>query len=335
MVQGVSLPVTAGAIVAGGYFGDKISPLSDTTNLAPAAAGSNLYDHIRHMLYTTIPAALVGMVIYLFVGKSAMTEGAGDPAKLEAMMSALTSMFGWNILLVIPVLIVLLGSIMKYPTIPVMLGSSIVAIILGVGIQGASLENALLSSVSGFNVAMLPGSEGISPEVANLLNRGGMSSMMGTTLIAFCAFSFAGILSKTGSLEVVLEKINQKAKSTGSLILATVLSCITMAVTTGSSYLSILIPGELFRKVYAERGLDAKNLSRTLEDSGTVIVPIVPWSLAGVYMSSTLGVPVLDYLPWAVMCYMGFVFAIIYGYTGFGIAKTEPVTLEDPKKSAI
>lgn len=159
--------------------------------------------------------------------------------------------------------------------------------------------------------------------------------MMGTTLIAFCAFSFAGILSKTGSLEVVLEKINQKAKSTGSLILATVLSCITMAVTTGSSYLSILIPGELFRKVYAERGLDAKNLSRTLEDSGTVIVPIVPWSLAGVYMSSTLGVPVLDYLPWAVMCYMGFVFAIIYGYTGFGIAKTEPVTLEDPKKSAI
>jgi Na+:H+ antiporter, NhaC family len=335
MVQGVSLPVTAGAIVAGGYFGDKISPLSDTTNLAPAAAGSNLYDHIRHMLYTTIPAALVGMVIYLFVGKSAMTEGAGDPAKLEAMMSALTSMFGWNILLVIPIIIVLLGSIMKYPTIPVMLGSSIVAIILGVGIQGASLENALLSSVSGFNVAMLSGSEGISPEVANLLNRGGMSSMMGTTLIAFCAFSFAGILSKTGSLEVVLEKINQKAKSTGSLILATVLSCITMAVTTGSSYLSILIPGELFRKVFAERGLDAKNLSRTLEDSGTVIVPIVPWSLAGVYMSSTLGVPVLDYLPWAVMCYMGFVFAIIYGYTGFGIAKTEPVTLEDPKKSAI
>lgn len=324
LVQGVSLAMTAGAVVAGAYFGDKLSPLSDTTNLAPAAAGSNLYEHIRHMLYTSIPAALVGLIIYFFAGKSSLTGASDNQEKLDTMMSTLTTMFDWNILLIIPIIIVLGGSIMKFPTIPVMLSSSIVAIILGISIQGVTLENAFLASVQGFNVEMMssvidPAS--IPPEVANLMNRGGMNSMMSTTLIAFCAFAFAGILSKIGSLEVVLAKVNEKAKTTGSLILATVLSCITMAVTTGSSYLSILIPGELYKNVYAERGLHSKNLSRTLEDSGTVVVPIVPWSLAGVYMSSTLGVPVIEYLPWAIMCYVGFIFAIIFGFTGFSIEK--------------
>jgi NhaC family Na+:H+ antiporter len=165
--------------------------------------------------------------------------------------------------------------------------------------------------------------------VQRLLNRGGINSMMGTTLIAFCSFAFAGIISKIGSLDVVLERINQKAKTTGSLVLATVLSCVTMAITTGSSYLSILIPGELFKNVYAERGLHPKNLSRTLEDSGTVMVPLVPWSMAGVYMSSTLGVPVMEYLPWAVMCYAGFMIAIVYGYTGFTIEKIGHSERED------
>ncbi|MBM7703463.1 Na+/H+ antiporter NhaC [Metabacillus iocasae] len=325
IAQGVSLPITAGAVVAGAYFGDKLSPLSDTTNLAPAAAGSNLYEHIKHMLYTSVPAAVVGMIVYFFAGNIAQEGSASNPEKLEIMMSTLTTMFDWHVLLLIPVIIVLAGSILKYPTIPVMLISCITAILLAVFLQGISLENAFISTVQGFNVSMAA-SAGLDPttiseDVQRLLNRGGMNAMMGTTLIAFCAFAFAGIISKIGCLEVVLGKINEKAKTTGSLVLATVLSCITMAVTTGSSYLSILIPGELFKKVYEERGLHPKNLSRTLEDSGTVVVPIVPWSMAGVYMSSTLGVPVLEYLPWAVMCYVGFIFAIIFGYTGFSIEK--------------
>ncbi|QST01025.1 Na+/H+ antiporter NhaC [Pontibacillus sp. ALD_SL1] len=327
LVQGVSLPMTAGAVVAGSYFGDKLSPLSDTTNLAPAAAGSNLYEHIKHMLYTTIPAALVGIIIYLFAGSGAASASAGADEKLAMMTETLNALYDWNILLILPVIIVLAGSIMKFPTIPVMLASVITAIIIGVTMQGVTLESAFVASVSGFDVTMMGGASSlssISEDVSGLLNRGGMESMMGTTLIAFCAFSFAGILSKTGSLEVVLEKVNEVAKSTGSLVLSTVLSCLTMAITTGSSYLSILVPGELFQKVYKERGLHAKNLSRTLEDSGTVVVPIVPWSLAGVYMSTTLGVPVIEYLPWAVMCYVGFIFAILFGFTGFSIEKITP-----------
>jgi NhaC family Na+:H+ antiporter len=325
MVQGVSLPITAGAVVAGAYFGDKLSPLSDTTNLSPAVAGSNLYEHIKHMLFTTVPAALIGLVIYFIVGKSAYTNNVIDEEKIEIMTSALMTMFEWNVLLIVPVLIILVGSIKKYPTIPIMLISSITAIILGLVFQSMSLENAFLATVQGFNVSMVTAggfdSATTPEEVQRLLNRGGMNSMMGTTLIAFCSFAFAGVISKIGCLDVVLEKINKKAKSTGSLVLATVLSCVTMAITTGSSYLSILIPGEMFKKVYAQRGLHPKNLSRTLEDSGTVVVSLVPWSMAGVFMSSTLGVPVIEYLPWAVMCYLGFIIAIIYGYTGFAITK--------------
>ncbi|KZN99038.1 Na+/H+ antiporter NhaC [Pseudobacillus badius] len=335
LVQGVSLPMTAGAVVAGAYFGDKLSPLSDTTNLAPAAAGSKLYEHIKHMLYTTIPAAIIGLIVYFIAGKMTTITSGDNQEALNEMTSTLVAMYDWNLLLIVPILIVLAGSILKYPTIPVMLASSTIAIILGVTFQGVSIANAFLSTVSGFDVSMMSGtvdSAKVPEDVSNLLNRGGMTSMMGTTLIAFCSFAFAGIISKIGCLDVVLEKVNEKAQSTGSLILATVLSCITIAITTGSSYLSILIPGELFRNVYAERGLHPKNLSRTLEDSGTVVVPIVPWSLAGVYMSSTLGVPVIEFLPWAVMCYVGFIFAIIYGYTGFSIEKIKPSAEVDSSK---
>ncbi|OJD98326.1 Na+/H+ antiporter NhaC [Bacillus cereus] len=325
MVQGVSLPITAGAVVAGAFFGDKLSPLSDTTNLSPVVAGSNLYEHIRHLLYTTIPASLIGLVVYFIVGKSTYTSDAFDKGKIEAMTSALTVMFHWNVLLIVPILIVLIGSIKKYPTIPIMIISSITAIILGVVVQSMSLENGFLTTVQGFNVSMVTAGgfdPAATPEaVQKLLNRGGMNSMMQTTLIAFCSFAFAGVISKIGCLEVVLEKLNEKVKSTGSLVLTTVLSCIIMAITTGSSYLAILIPGELFKDAYAQRGLHPKNLSRTLEDSGSIVVSLVPWSMAGVYMSSTLGVPVIEYLPWAIMCYLGFIIAIIYGYTGFTIEK--------------
>lgn len=325
MVQGVSLSITAGAVVAGAFFGDKLSPLSDTTNLSPVVAGSNLYEHIRHLLYTTIPASLIGLVVYFIVGWSTYTSNAFDREKIEAMTSALTAMFHWNVLLIVPVLIVLVGSIKKYPTIPIMIISSITAIILGVVVQSMSLENAFLATVQGFNVSMVTAGgfdPAATPEaVQKLLNRGGMSSMMQTVLIAFCSFAFAGVISKIGCLEVVLEKLNEKVKSTGSLVLTTVLSCVIMAITTGSSYLAILIPGELFKDAYAQRGLHPKNLSRTLEDSGSIVVSLIPWSMAGVYMSSTLGVPVIEYLPWAIMCYLGFIIAIIYGYTGFTIEK--------------
>lgn len=322
---GVNPAATAGAVIAGSYFGDKISPLSDTTNLAPLAAGSNLYEHIGHMFWTTVPATIVSLVVYAIVGLNANTAAGATSEAVTNMMAQLDQMYDWNILILLPVILVLAGSLLKLPTIPVMILSTVVAGVEGIFMQGISLGNVLTSTVSGFNVTMItrPGFDAANAafEVTKLLNRGGMNGIMSTTLLVFCAFCFAGIMSRAGCLEVVLKAILSVAKTTGSLILATVISCITMALTTGNSYLSILIPGEMFRDAYKERGLHPKNLSRTLEDAGTVLVPLVPWSAAGAYMTATLGVETLDYLPWAILCYTGFIFAIIYGYTGIGIAK--------------
>lgn len=322
---GVNPAATAGAVIAGSYFGDKISPLSDTTNLAPLAAGSNLYEHIGHMFWTTVPATIVSLVVYAIVGLNANTAAGATSEAVTNMMAQLDQMYDWNILILLPVILVLAGSLLKLPTIPVMILSTVVAGLEGIFMQGISLGNVLTSTVSGFNVTMItrPGFDAANAafEVTKLLNRGGMNGIMSTTLLVFCAFCFAGIMSRAGCLEVVLKAILSVAKTTGSLILATVISCITMALTTGNSYLSILIPGEMFRDAYKERGLHPKNLSRTLEDAGTVFVPLVPWSAAGAYMAATLGVETLDYLPWAILCYTGFIFAIIYGYTGIGIAK--------------
>lgn len=324
---GVSLPATAGAVIAGSYFGDKISPLSDTTNLAPIAAGSTLYEHIFHMFYTTIPATIISLIVYGFIGMNADTSVSVSSESVTKMLNQLDSMYSWNIMLVIPVVLVLAGSVLKWPTIPVMMGSTVVAGIEAIVLQGISLKNVLASTVSGFNVKMIaaPGFDAATCtiEVTKLLNRGGMNSIMSTTLLVFCAFVFAAIMSRAGFLDVVLQKILSVAKSTGALVSATVASCLVMALTTGNSYLSILVPGEMFRDAYKARGLAAKNLSRTLEDAGTVFVPLVPWSAAGAYMTSCLGVETLDYLPYAILCYAGFMIAIFYGFTGIGIAKLE------------
>lgn len=320
-----NLPATAGAIVAGAYFGDKLSPLSDTTNLAPVAAGSELYEHIRHMLWTTIPAAIVSILVYLFVGFNLSADNVSTPETMNVMLQTLTEMFDWGILLLLPPAIILYGSIRKKPTLPTIILSSMIAAVLAKFIQGFSLVDIFASTVSGFDVSMVNRAgfnpDGVIGEVTRLVNQGGMQSMTGVVLIAFSAFIFAGIITKSGSLEVIIQTLMKVVKRTGDFILTTVLSCITMALVTGNSYLSIIVPGEIYKDSYRKNKLHAKNLSRTLEDSGTVVVPLIPWSSAGVFMAGTLGVPTLSYAPWAILCYVGFVFAIILGYTGLGIAK--------------
>ncbi|UOQ94905.1 Na+/H+ antiporter NhaC [Halobacillus shinanisalinarum] len=336
---GASLPATAGAIVAGAYFGDKLSPLSDTTNLAPIAAGSELYEHIKHMLYTTIPAAIISMIIYTIVGFNLPAEAVSTPEETNAMLQTLAGMFDWNLLLLLPPVIVLYGSITKKPTLPTIIFSSIIAGILAKFYQGFSLTDIFASAVTGFDVAMVnkPGfdAEGVISEVTRLVNQGGMQSMTSVILIAFSAFAFAGIITKSGALDVIMAALLRIVKRTGDLILSTVVSCITMALVTGNSYLSIIVPGELFKNTYQKKKLHAKNLSRTLEDSGTVVVPIIPWSSAGVYMAGVLGVSTISYAPWAILCYLGFIFAIILGYTGIGIEKVSEISQEDKDRDIV
>ena len=320
---GVSLPATAGAVVSGAFFGDKLSPLSDTTNLAPMAAGSELYEHIAHMLYTTIPATIIALIAYFVVGLKT-TGSLVRPESVEIMMDQLHSMFTFNPIILLPFVLVIAGSFLKWPTIPTMVISSFLCVVLGIVVQGFSLVDGTTALISGFDLTMTGFKGEASAEVIKLINRGGVNSVTGTTVLVFCAMGFAGIISVSGMLDKVLELLLKKVKSTAGLVGSTIAACFTVALTTGSSYLTILVPGELFKDAYKKKGLAAKNLSRTLEDSGTVLVPLVPWSAAGAYMAVTLGVDTLSYLPWAIMNYTGIVMAIVCAVTGFGIAKSKP-----------
>lgn len=315
IAQGLDIPLApaAGAIISGAYFGDKLSPFSDTTNLAPVAARSNLFDHIRHMLWTTLPAWVLALAFYTVIGLS-YRQNVLPASEMTLLLETLRSAFHFHWMLLLPPAVVLFFAVKKWPTIPGMVLASFLGAAFALIFQKSGLKPVLNAMSNGY-VA----DTGLQT-LDTLLSRGGMMSMMGVTLIAFCAFAFAGIVKKSGMLQVILDHLLQVVKSTGSLIAATAGSSAIMAFMTGSSFLTILVPGELFAPAYRQRKLAAKNLSRTTEDCGTVIVPLVPWSMAGIYMSGTLGVSVAEYAPWAVFCYTGIVFALIYGFTGIGIA---------------
>ncbi|MEZ8858381.1 Na+/H+ antiporter NhaC family protein [Vibrio sp. 10N.247.311.51] len=327
------------SVVSGAYFGDKISPLSDSTNFAPVVSGTTLYEHIQHMLYTTLPGFVIASVVFFFAGQSADIANVGEPEKVTQILAGLDSLYNFNILLIIPPVMILWGALTKKPVLPLMLGASALAIVLGMVLQGFSLQQGFQAYVDGFNVALFEAKgtaiDGLIPDVSKLLNRGGLFSMMSTILLVFCAFSFAGVLSLTGALNVVLGRFLHMIHSTGQLIASTVIATITVVFTTSDGKLALLIPGELFQNAYRKMGLDTKNLSRTIEDAGTIIEPLVPWTAAGIYMASTLGVATLDYLPWAIQCYTGVVFALIYGFTGFGIARTKPEQSEDSVETCL
>jgi len=316
IAHGLQIPLdqAAGAIVAGAYFGDKISPFSDTTNLAPVAAKSNLFDHIRHLLWTTLPAWGLSLAVFFFLGLAIPHTSTASLEQMDSILATIETHFHYHWLVFLPPVITLYAAVRKRPVIPYMLLSVLVAVLLALFVQDAGLQPAVGSVLAGHSATTGQ------PMVDRLLNRGGMLEMMDITLLALCAFAFGGIIQRAGMLDVLLDRLLRIARTTGALITATVASCFTVALLTGSSFLSILIPGELFAPAYRKRNLAAKNLSRTTEDSGTVIMPLIPWSIAGVFMAGTLGVPTLAYAKWAVMCYTGFLFAILYGFTGIGIA---------------
>ncbi|MGD2294318.1 MAG: Na+/H+ antiporter NhaC [Candidatus Aminicenantes bacterium] len=303
----------AGAIVAGAYFGDKMSPFSDVTNLAPVAAGSNLFDHIKHMLWSATPAWLIGLFIYFLIGLGYEAQTV-EHEKMTLIMTTLKENFRFTVLLLLPMVIVLYFAATKKPTIPGMLLSSFVAGILAVVFQKASIPEFATALNTGFQADTGVGF------VDDLISRGGMMSMMETQLVAFTAFSFGGIMQKTGLLSVILDRVMKFANKVWSIVLTTIASSVVTALVTGSSYLSMIIPGELLAPIYKEKGLAAKNLSRIIEESGAIIVPLIPWAMAGVYITGTLEVPTFTYLPWAFMNYLAVIILAIFGFTKFTMA---------------
>ncbi len=313
MGLGIPLGPAAGAIVSGAYFGDKMSPFSDVTNLAPVAAGSNLFDHIKHMLWSATPAWLIGLLVYFLVGlrfKASQVESES----MTLITETLKQNFNFNLLLFLPMAVVFYFAATKKPTIPGMLISSFIAAILAVIFQGASVTE-IASAINTGYVA----STGVE-QVDQLISRGGMMSMMETQLVAFTAFSFGGIMQATGMLAVLLDRVMKFADKVWSIVLTTIASSVVTALVTGSSYLSMIIPAELLAPVYKKQNLAAKNLSRIVEEAGAIIVPLIPWSMAGVYITGTIGVPTFSYLPWAIMNYVSVIILAIFGFSGFTMA---------------
>jgi len=313
MGLGIPLGPAAGAIVAGAYFGDKMSPFSDVTNLAPVAAGSNLFDHIKHMLWSATPAWLIGLFIYFLVGLGYETKTVASEA-MNLITQTLKENFNFNLFLFLPMAVVFYFAFTKKPTIPGMLISSFLAGILALIFQKASITQVATAMNTGFQAQT-----GVE-EVDRLISRGGMMSMMETQLVAFTAFSFGGIMQRTGLLSIILDRVMKFANKVWSIVLTTISSSIVTALVTGSSYLSMIIPGELLAPIYKRKGLAAKNLSRIIEESGAIIVPLIPWSMAGVYITGTIGVSTFSYLPWAIMNYVAVVILAIYGFTKFTMA---------------
>ena len=318
----VNLAVIAGAVVSGAYFGDKLSPLSDTTNLASAVCEVNIYEHIANQMWTTGGSAIIAAIFYFIYGQFYITGSGQTPETVLAIMKTLNEMFNWNIILIIPLLVVLIGSITKKPTIPVMLLASFIALFNAFIFQGASIDNIINATLNGFNVGMLGYDEtAVIPDLVKLLHRGGMMAMMNTLLIAICAISFAGTMSVTGGLDTLISKLTEKISSTFQLVASTIVICLITTGVTSNGQVSILMPGEALKDVYKKKGLHPKVLSRTLEDSVSCTECLIPWTAAGAYMAATLGVPTLSYLPFAVLNYSGMILALIWAATGIGITK--------------
>ena len=324
----ISNGLTAGSIISGAYFGDKMSPLSDTTNLAPAMAGTNLFTHIRYMMYTTIPSFIVSLLIFLLIGLSMdNTQNSDDITNLLMAIESSFNISPW--LFLVPIIVVLL-IMKKVPALPALFAGTLLG-----GIFAIIFQPNLIVELSGIDsnffqasyisIINAMGSEtniNTSNEMINgLLSSNGMYGMLNTIWLIICAMCFGGIMEASGALKKISQSIIQYAESTGSVVATTACTCLFFNVTASDQYLSIVVPGRMFVDTFKNKGLAPENLSRTLEDSGTVTSVLVPWNTCGATQSAVLGVATMTYLPFCFFNLICPLMTILYAYLGFKIKK--------------
>ncbi|TLU68059.1 Na+/H+ antiporter NhaC [Thalassotalea litorea] len=322
----LSASITAGAVISGAYFGDKISPLSETTNLAPAVAGSELFEHIRYMLWTTVPSIVTALLLFTILG---LTEDVGAiGSKGTELNQLMTEHFDISIINLVPLLVLLVLAIKKVPAFLSVSIGAIVGAIWAILFQQdfiMSIASEGLNTVdSNVTVVWTAFFDGVRVDTGNenldsLLSRGGMSSMLNTVWLIVCALTFGAVLEHLGMLKKIINAILSFAKSTGALISATVATCISTNIVTADQYMSIVMPGRMFKEEYERRNLHPVVLSRTLEDSGTITSPLIPWNTCGAYMASVLAVNPLEYIFYCFFNLINPVLAVVYGFLGFQI----------------
>ncbi len=314
---GFPLPVVAGAVLSGAYFGDKMSPLSDTTNMAPALAGTDLFTHIKHMSYTTGVAIALTLVIEIIIGFQ-YGAGEGDVERISTMLALLDENFTINIVMILPPIVVMAVSFKKMPAIPGITLGVVAGVILAVGLQGAQFDTIVNAAFGGFESAT--GNE----DVDSLLTRGGMNSMMYTISLVIVAMMFGGVMERTNQLKTIADKVLALANSTGSLIASTALTCIGANMVLCDQYMAIVMGARSYAQAYRDRGIAPENLSRAVEDSGTVTACLIPWNSGGAYQAATLGVATVAYAPFAFFCWLSPLITILYGYMGWTITRIDP-----------
>ena len=310
----ISLAITAGAIVSGAFFGDKMSPLSDTTNLASGTVGVDLFEHIKNMSWTTIPAFVISIVLYAIISPTG-TDASFETVELfkEGLLS--TGLVHWYTLL--PLVVLVIMTLYKAPA----LISLAVVSIIGVGLAYVN-EPLALSSVFDMLFNGYTSATGIE-EVDALLTRGGMNSMLFTIALVLLALTMGGLLFTLGIIQSLLAKVESLFTSAGSVITGAAITGIGVNTLIGEQYLSILLTGEAFKAQFAKVGLAPKNLSRVMEDAGTVINPLVPWSVCGIFIASVLDIPTMAYFPFTFFCLLGPILTIAFGWSGKTLTKLE------------
>ncbi|MFI2811623.1 MULTISPECIES: Na+/H+ antiporter NhaC [Microbulbifer] len=319
---GLSPAVTAGAVISGAYFGDKMSPLSDTTNVAAAVTSNDLFLHIRNMLWTTMPAFIIALVVFSIIGLR--TDASGASAEdIQLLLGALQEEFNISIVSMLPLALLLFMAWRKIPAYPTLMIGALVGCAIALVFEPETARrlggDGPLAAIKGAWYSLFDGYKSTSSneDVAALLSKGGMSSMLNTIWLIVSAMAFGGAMERAGFLERIVNWTLSRVKTVGGLVTSTVLTCFGMNAAAGDQYMAIIIPGRMFREAFTEKGLHGLNLSRTLEDSGTITSVLIPWNTCGAYMSATLGIATFTYAPFALFNILCPLLAIAYGWTHF------------------
>jgi NhaC family Na+:H+ antiporter len=329
--MGMSEAITAGAIVSGAYFGDKISPLSETTNLAPAIAGTNLFEHIQYMLWTTIPSIILALIIFALIGLGADVQETST--RIEEMQTSLENEFNLGLHMLVPLLVLLTLAVKKAPAFPTVFIGALIG-----GVWAALFQSEVLISLASEGSEGALGSlmviwtamfNGVSFSTSNetlndLLSRGGMSSMLNTIWLIICALTFGSVLEKVGLLKKIVTGILTGATTAGDMVTRTIFTCFATNLVTADQYMAIVMPGRMYKEEFEKRGLHQLNLSRSLEDGGTLTSPLIPWNTCGVFMQGALGVGPLEYAVYAFFNLINPVLGIIYAIFGIKILRITP-----------
>ena len=308
-VMGISVAMTGGAIVSGSYFGDKMSPMSDTTNLAPAVSEANIFDHIKSMMYTTIPVAVICIIIFTVLGFGS-GNGTSTSAEIEEMLTLLDNNFNISVICIIPPILLLVLNFMKIPAVLALLINVFVSTIIACLIQGETFMSMMSVLYGGLSV------DYGNAAVNRLLQRGGVSYMFWTVIVGIQSVAFGVILEKAGVFKAFIERIAFAMKTEGRLQCTTIISCIIVNILTGEQYMSIVLPGKMYVEEYKKKDLLPQVLSRALEGGGTVTAPLIPWNQGGLNCTRLMGISTYQYLPFAFLCWLLPITEIICGFTG-------------------